>query len=305
MAAVLARYSASALYESICGQESWAETFCEPEESVEDSFYDEELFELMFDDTEEVNEARTEPTKRPFVPSCSSFANEGECSICFCEFDSVVIEFDCKHRFCNNCVRSYLQTKINAAPRLHHKVCDVSRDGIAVVVKVFEIVGVKCPHFGCIKVIDDKKIRKLVDSGTWSKFDQFALDESVDEMNHKGELHPCPLGCGYFTQEDCLCVNADCRKRQLAERLREQARTERMEREGMFKVNELGSKNPDLFRLCPQCYVLVEKNGGCDHMFCSRCNKPFLWSKALPFASKQNWRWQAWQAKHSKALKGF
>ena len=43
------------------------------------------------------------------------------------------------------------------------KVSFVSRDGAAVVVDVVELVGVKCPHFACRMIIDDIKIKKLVD----------------------------------------------------------------------------------------------------------------------------------------------
>jgi hypothetical protein len=35
-------------------------------------------------------------------------------------------------------------------------------------------------------------------------------------------------------------------------------------------------------RLCPNrlCQVPIEKNEGCDHMFCSRCQRAFNWSQA-------------------------
>ena len=33
-------------------------------------------------------------------------------------------------------------------------------------------------------------------------------------------------------------------------------------------------------RRCPSCAVLIEKNGGCESMFCIRCQRPFNWNKA-------------------------
>ncbi len=36
-------------------------------------------------------------------------------------------------------------------------------------------------------------------------------------------------------------------------------------------------------RLCPnlKCQVPIEKNQGCDHMYCIRCHTPFNWSAAI------------------------
>jgi hypothetical protein len=33
-------------------------------------------------------------------------------------------------------------------------------------------------------------------------------------------------------------------------------------------------------KLCPNCKQIITKNGGCDHMHCSKCKHQFLWSKA-------------------------
>ena len=30
---------------------------------------------------------------------------------------------------------------------------------------------------------------------------------------------------------------------------------------------------------CPTCHVMINKDGGCDHMFCKRCKTHFSWSK--------------------------
>jgi ariadne-1 len=297
--------SASEMFDHITGESQWDANFAD-DGSDAIQLKDPELFDLMFEsgsDSEEASEASdsTEesprPVARPFhlpTPACS----ENECSICYCEFDTLVATLDCGHRFCVACVASYLRVQISGAPRLHHKVSVVSRDGIAVVVDLIEIIGVKCPHFSCRKIIDDKKIKKLVDEITWDKFDRFALDETLTELQVNGELHPCPLKCGYFTQEDCLCVNPDCRKKQLRLRLLDEKRRAREEaNDKLYK--DWAVKNPELVKLCPTCYVQIEKNGGCDHMYCSRCKQSFLWSKALPFKSSHN---PMYQKKHDKVM---
>lgn len=33
-------------------------------------------------------------------------------------------------------------------------------------------------------------------------------------------------------------------------------------------------------KMCPNCQVWIEKNGGCDHMHCYKCGRDFNWSQA-------------------------
>jgi len=298
--------SASFLLEEITGAKSWMQTFVENDDCVEESFNDADLYDMMFADEEEESGDEMETpvrktTTRPrLVPN--SFVGENQCSICICDFDSVVIELDCKHRFCSDCVEQYLKVKIGESSRFHHRVARISRDEEdgTVVVTVINVVGVKCPHFGCLDVINDERIHTIVDNSTWDKFDSFALDQTLEKLRAKGELLPCPLGCGYFIQEDCLCVNADCRRRQLDARAKDESRRKRLEEKEARHFLNLVNNHSELFRLCPHCHAQIEKNGGCDNMFCTRCNQPFLWTKALQFDAK---RLPLYHSLHSKALK--
>ncbi|CAF3992658.1 unnamed protein product [Adineta steineri] len=45
--------------------------------------------------------------------------------------------------------------------------------------------------------------------------------------------------------------------------------------EKIFAAEQLEASNT---QLCPNCRVRIEKNGGCSHMHCSRCNFDFNWS---------------------------
>ena len=36
-------------------------------------------------------------------------------------------------------------------------------------------------------------------------------------------------------------------------------------------------------KMCPKCHRLITKNGGCDHMYCSKCKRRFNWSQAPRF----------------------
>lgn len=42
------------------------------------------------------------------------------------------------------------------------------------------------------------------------------------------------------------------------------------------------ASNASLLKACPHCREVIEKNQGCDHMFCVKCRKSFNWSGARP-----------------------
>lgn len=44
---------------------------------------------------------------------------------------------------------------------------------------------------------------------------------------------------------------------------------------------------------CPYCQVAIEKNGGCDHMNCTRCKSSFNWTQAKDGTFKRIRPWQA------------
>lgn len=37
--------------------------------------------------------------------------------------------------------------------------------------------------------------------------------------------------------------------------------------------------------LCPKCHVIIEKNGGCNNMYCTACKSPFQWTSAQKVGS--------------------
>jgi hypothetical protein len=270
---MLKTFSATQILEDLTGEAQWEEAFGVELSDDWDVF---DQFESESEDESDMTSSQESPIGSPlraptFYPSIS--CSDNECSICYTEFSNFAAELDCGHRFCESCVASYLKAQIDQAPRLHHKISEVCRNDDAVIVTVNDLVGVKCPHYSCQRIIDEKKIKSFVDEHTWDKFDRFALDQTLTNLQINGELTPCPLGCGYFIQEDCLCVNPDCRKKQLAYRNRPGNRPP-PQAPAMPKL----TKEP--MKLCPSCSCAIEKNGGCDHMYCPRCKKPFNWSTA-------------------------
>jgi len=231
---------------------------------------------------DETSDLPSTPIKKPrFIVTPPTTASN-ECSICL--DDTELIDLSCKHRFCNVCVVHYLTTKINESDvPYRHQVTSVTRDDQALVLEVNTHVGINCPHLQCRGVIQYLEVKSFVDEVTYSKFDRSVLHETLYGMP---DIKPCPFGCGNFLQEDCLCGTELCRKKEMARRELEAKHKERMDRQNDNKLCRWAKQGG--VRCCPKCYNHIEKNGGCNHMCCSRCHTNFNWTEAPSFS------FQAW-----------
>jgi len=205
--------------------------------------------------------------------------NGNECSICFDE--NLLIGLSCRHRFCKDCIISYLKFTIinNSAPSYRHLIPSLKHEDHALVLELSICSGITCPYINCCGIIGEEQIKLFVDDQTYKKFDRTVLLQTIYEMK---DISPCPNGCGNFIQENCLCADLKCRKKQLAMRKRMQERSKQND----LKLQFWAKANPQAVKCCPTCFNHIEKNGGCDHMYCTRCKNNFLWSKALEFSFK-------------------
>jgi hypothetical protein len=62
-------------------------------------------------------------------------------------------------------------------------------------------------------------------------------------------------------------------RRKLEEWKKENSQADARFKELMEKEQRQGRPRP-----CPKCKTPITKNGGCNHMYCTRCNQPFNWS---------------------------
>ncbi len=45
----------------------------------------------------------------------------------------------------------------------------------------------------------------------------------------------------------------------------------------LLQTLALTSVKPGQMKPCPFCFVPIEKNGGCHHMYCTQCSTHFCW----------------------------
>ncbi|KAJ5076673.1 intein-containing e3 ubiquitin-protein ligase ari5-related precursor [Anaeramoeba ignava] len=196
------------------------------------------------------------------------------CGICGEDFEDnpdEMFALDCGHAFCKDCWRNYLNLKIKEA----------------------QVGAIPCPGFRCQNKVSSEVIRSIVTEGTFKQYIRFQAHSFVEE-NPDVKWCPAP-GCGravHPSQVQFHMVKCDCGHRYCFECQEEPhgpATCQQVE-EWKKRINE-GKKDTETdswmnenTKPCPKCKVLIEKNGGCNHMTCYKCHYEFCWICLDPWA---------------------
>lgn len=92
--------------------------------------------------------------------------------------------------------------------------------------------------------------------------------QTIYRITQKENLFTCPL-CDLHI---CTCCHKDfhpgltCIGAQLKEKDKE-----------ADKLYSLWVQQNQNVKPCPKCHVLIEKNGGCSQMYCTKCKTGFTW----------------------------
>lgn len=198
------------------------------------------------------------------APESMSGAGRGVCPVCFMSLPpGQLIGVACGHQFCKECWQAHFQVQIQ---------CGVSTQ--------LECMASKCN----ILVPEDFVLGVLVNGKLRDRYQMFAFRDHVE--SHP-ELRFCPgsncpmvvqakqlkakrvictecnsmfcfkCGIDYHAPTDC-----DVIKKWLT-KCADDSET----------ANYISAHTKD----CPKCHVCIEKNGGCNHMQCTKCKHDFCW----------------------------
>mmetsp|Transcript_27302 Transcript_27302/g.49086 ORF Transcript_27302/g.49086 Transcript_27302/m.49086 type:complete len:357 (+) Transcript_27302:259-1329(+) len=181
-------------------------------------------------------------------------STDKECLICYSEIKDSWHLPDCfDHRFCRECIASYLEQKI--------------RDS--------RVNSLKCPSSDCRHVYSDEHIKDLVPQhyDRYLKYKarlELAKDPSSRwctfpdcEGVMKGSVEKPLMACPLCKHQQCFKCGAEWHPRKSCEQLIEKAFT------GWAKDKDV--------QLCPKCGCRIEKSEGCNHMTCLLCQHQWCW----------------------------
>ncbi|OMJ70347.1 hypothetical protein SteCoe_31701 [Stentor coeruleus] len=170
------------------------------------------------------------------------------CPICLVNQADYTIP-NCEHIFCTSCLISYLNTKIQEA----------------------EVLQITCPIGNC-GILSKELIQNLVSSEVFTKYNEFYEKKSL-EASIYFRWCPQPSCKGhsvYETSNKLICNTCSyefcflCSEKWHKNKCRNES--------DFFKW-----KNAKQVKLCPNCKVKIQKNGGCPHMSCGKCSYRFCW----------------------------
>ncbi|PWW80594.1 hypothetical protein C7212DRAFT_350019 [Tuber magnatum] len=174
----------------------------------------------------------------------------------------------CGHRYCADCYRQYIESKIKD-------------EG--------EASRIECPAEGCSRIVGSKTIDLLVPSNINHRYKELLNRTYVDD---KPNLRWCPapnceyvvdcairptllhaivptvqcscshqfcFGCGYADHLPCPCLLV----KKWLKKCEDDSET----------ANWISANTKE----CPKCISTIEKNGGCNHMTCRKCKHEFCW----------------------------
>lgn len=201
-----------------------------------------------------------------------------ECPICFDDEDLVALH--CGHAFCKDCWRQYLTIQVKERKTL---LC-CGRDG----------------DTKCQAVVDEFTVMSLVEDEDCRNIYKRSLTDSFVEDNIDCKWCPAP-GCEnaillhersgekndmvqcYCGLQFCFhCLSTDHRPCSCAMVIR------------WKKLNKGEDTSLDesfvatFTRPCPRCKVPIQKNSGCNHMNCIKCNFHFCWHCMRQFGGGKN-----------------
>uniref|UniRef100_A0A914DAU9 RBR-type E3 ubiquitin transferase n=1 Tax=Acrobeloides nanus TaxID=290746 RepID=A0A914DAU9_9BILA len=186
-----------------------------------------------------------------------------DCGIC--DQRIRVTSLECAHKFCYNCWNSYLEEQVKSQA----------------------LPYVTCPQYKCNIVLSDEVARELMEKDATVKAYDNLIIRSFVESNRL--MRWCPgKECGRIVKLlegvpvfdngiECECKMIFCFT--CALEWHEPMKCE-LDKKWLKQVDDdkgtylwLNAYTKD----CSKCNAAIEKNGGCNHMTCRKCNYEFCW----------------------------
>lgn len=191
-------------------------------------------------------------------------STSAECSVCFQPAQSPLIHLDCGHGFCKCCWRMHIETQL--------------QNGVS--------TRITCMNNGCPLICQREFALELLrdQPELRTKHEHALFRDFVTSHPHlrlcPGSGCECVIFCKTAKAHRVICSNCNtkfcfkCGKDYHAPASCDVVRKWMVKcADDSETANYISAHTKD----CPNCHSCIEKNGGCNHMQCSKCKHHFCW----------------------------
>ncbi|CAD8138015.1 unnamed protein product [Paramecium octaurelia] len=179
--------------------------------------------------------------------------NKQTCQICLNELNNIIIIEQCNHQFCQKCTTLYLYNKIISG----------------------EVQKITCPQFGCCTVLSELLIKQNINQEVYLKYQRFLLIKQYEHVVN-GKWCPRPDCFNFVFQQgqekilQCNCGQQFCF---------DCGNPNHPNKTCQESVDQVFAQALQDYKIqkCPNCKANILKNGGCNHMTCTKCHYDFCW----------------------------
>lgn len=178
------------------------------------------------------------------------------CRICYLISDNIITIKNCSHKFCSDCVRSFIKSKIEH----------------------YDTRAIGCPSEECGNILKEEFIKETLknEPKLFEKYLKFKAQQDLLEYpNRKWCIKPdCPHYVEKTSLDDdkiiCKCGQEMCFACG-------NAWHEGISCEEAVDKDYIEYEKNVMVKKCPKCLAKIEKNEGCNHITCTRCKYEFCW----------------------------
>lgn len=197
-----------------------------------------------------------------------------------------------QRKTCNICFATKRAKKFTTLLCGHNKYCTKCLKELTKAnLKDKSLTSVRCPHSTCKQPLCESDIRSIT-KNSMETLAAFADAGTNDVLNTHPHAKRCPTAdCPYAfindgqyaqTMQCPSCTQSYCTRCLINH-------PKKVSCELAKKNRPIDPKTSDWLqnhtKKCPSCTTRIEKNSGCDHMTCKKCNHEFCWKCKTPYRS--------------------
>lgn len=291
-------------------------------EDYDDLYYDEESDYDEYEDSdyEEYKESDYEEYKNESIHDNDKINeliddnliktyNTTECCICLSDLldESVdnYIQTKCKHYLCTLCLDYYINNQLKKERGFVHKNVYEIIEKNNNTIKIRKAFGIKCPITTCNNVLKlEEDLKPFISKDVKDKLNKKALEEL---KLFKSKCHSCNTPIQDFTS--MFCRNRSCIMKRIYQMgVKQYVGGPQYHKDVLnIKVFKKSYSRSAInygvetsVKFCPNCTSPIEKNGGCNNMYCNKCDRTFNWEQATTMEEAINY---LKKTKNKKVLK--